>query len=70
MELSGVKIFGPGEPMISKIRNQFLLTVLIKIPRGAVDLVTLKQHLQTTISNLLKLKEHRSTRIVIDVDPV
>lgn len=69
-ELAGVKIFGPGEPMISKIRNQYLLTILIKIPRGKSDLAGLKLQLQSITMNLLKVKEHRNTRIVIDVDPV
>ncbi|HEX6227267.1 MAG TPA: primosomal protein N' [Chryseolinea sp.] len=68
--LAGVKIFGPGEPMISKIRNQFLLSILIKIPRGKADLPYLKQNIHTIIQNLLKIKEHRNSRIVIDVDPV
>lgn len=68
--LKGVKIFGPGEPMISKIRNQFLLSILIKIPRSKSDLALLKHTLQDVIQNLLKIKEHRNTRIVIDVDPV
>ena len=65
----GVKIFGPGEPMISKIRNQFLLSILIKIPRGKSDLASLKHGIQSTIQHLLKIKEHRNTRIVLDVDP-
>jgi primosomal protein N' (replication factor Y) len=69
-ELAGVKIFGPGEPMISKIRNQYLLTILVKIPRGKADLASLKAHLQDITMNLLKVKEHRNTRVVIDVDPV
>jgi primosomal protein N' (replication factor Y) len=68
--LIGAKIFGPGEPMISKIRNQFLLSILIKIPRGKLDLVSLKHSINNTIQQLLKIKEHRNTRIVLDVDPV
>ena len=68
--MAGVKIFGPGEPMISKIRNQFLLSILIKIPRGKSDLPGLKRSIQSTIQHLLKIKEHRNTRIVLDVDPV
>lgn len=67
--LTSVRILGPGEPMISKIRNQFLLRILIKIPRGTPDLANIKQTLQVTIQNLIKQKEHRNTRIVIDVDP-
>jgi primosomal protein N' (replication factor Y) len=68
--MAGIKIFGPGEPMISKIRNQFLLSILIKIPRGKSDLASLKHGIQSTIQHLLKIKEHRNTRIVLDVDPV
>ncbi len=68
--LREIRILGPGEPMISKIRNQFLLSILIKIPRGKSDLVDLKHNLQDIIQNLLKQKEHRNTRIIIDVDPV
>ena len=68
--MAGIKIFGPGEPMISKIRNQFLLSILIKIPRGKSDLASLKHGIQSTTQLLLKIKEHRNTRIVLDVDPV
>ncbi len=68
--LTALKIFGPGEPMISKIRNQFLLNILIKIPRGKTDLTNVKHHLYDVIQGILKIKEHRSTRVIIDVDPV
>jgi primosomal protein N' (replication factor Y) len=69
-DLAGVRILGPGEPMIPKIRNQYLMNILIKIPRGKGDLTQLKHTLQQTIHQLLKEKEHRSARIVTDVDPV
>ena len=68
-KLSGCKVFGPGEPMISKIRNQFLLSILIKIPRGKSDLINQKHIVQSDIEALLKMKEHRNSRVIIDVDP-
>lgn len=68
--LPGTRILGPGEPMISKIRNQFLMSLLIKIPRGSSELATVKQKLVHSVQQILKLKEHRNTRIIIDVDPV
>jgi primosomal protein N' (replication factor Y) (superfamily II helicase) len=68
-KLTSAKVFGPGEPMISKIRNQFLLSILIKIPRGKSDLVNQKHILQGEIEELLKIKDHRNSRIIIDVDP-
>jgi primosomal protein N' (replication factor Y) (superfamily II helicase) len=68
--LHGVRILGPAEPIIGKIRNQFLMTILIKIPKGKVDLAELKRTLAELQNRLLKEKEHRNTRIVIDVDPI
>jgi len=68
--LHGIRILGPGEPMISKIRNQFLMSLLIKIPRGSSELVNLKNKLVQCVSQISKEKENRNTRIIIDVDPV
>lgn len=69
-DLKGAKILGPGEPMVSKIRNQFLMSVLIKIPRGKSDLVLSKNIIQQSIEQTLKDKTHRNSRIICDVDPV
>jgi primosomal protein N' (replication factor Y) (superfamily II helicase) len=69
-KLQGVKVLGPGEPMISKIRNQFLFTILIKIPRGKTDLAETKNVIHECTEQILAVKEWRSVRIVKDVDPV
>jgi len=68
--LTGVKILGPGEPMISKIRNEFLMTILIKIPRDQGKLGDLKNYLLQVMGPLTQTKEYRNTKIVFDVDPV
>lgn len=68
--LPGTRILGPGEPMVSKIRNQFLMSLLIKIPRGSTELVQLKHDLVLGVQQVLKEKEYRNTRVVVDVDPV
>ncbi len=64
------KILGPGEPIVSKIRNQYLMSILIKIPRDSGHLADLKNKIASSINKVLQLKEFRSTRIVTDVDPV
>jgi primosomal protein N' (replication factor Y) (superfamily II helicase) len=69
-QLAGIQILGPGEPMISKIRNQFLMTLLIKIPRGKGDLSITKANILQSIETVQKGKEFRSARFVIDVDPI
>jgi len=68
--LKGVRILGPGEPMISKIRNEYLMAILVKINRDQGKLHEIKSVLSNTASQLLQTKEYRSAKIVFDVDPV
>lgn len=69
-KLAKVKVMGPGEPMVSKIRNQYLMSILIKALRRKSDLTFIKQHIQQSIDILSKEKAFRSVRMLIDVDPV
>jgi primosomal protein N' (replication factor Y) len=69
-QLSGVKIIGPGEPMVAKIRNQYLMTILLKTFRGKSDLTQIKLHIQNSINVLANEKVFRTARFVVDVDPV
>ncbi|HET9485793.1 MAG TPA: primosomal protein N' [Chryseosolibacter sp.] len=69
-QLSGVKIMGPGEPMVAKIRNQYLMSILLKTFRGKTDLTQIKQHIQNSINALANEKVFRNVRFVVDVDPV
>jgi len=64
------KILGPGEPVVAKIRNQYLMNILIKIPRDSGHLADLKSKITSSINKVLQQKEVRSARIVVDVDPV
>jgi len=69
-QLKNIRLLGPGEPMISKIRNEYLMDMLIKINRDQGKLNEIKSILSNTASQLLLMKEYRSARIVFDVDPV
>jgi primosomal protein N' (replication factor Y) len=68
--LSQIKILGPGEPAIAKIRNQYLMNVLIKIPRGKPELGTLKHTILSLAARLVQDKQYRSLRVQMDVDPM
>lgn len=69
-QLPNIKVMGPGEPMIAKIRNQYLMTILLKIARGKSDLPRIKEQVQSEISFLLQEKAFRNVRFIADVDPV
>jgi primosomal protein N' (replication factor Y) (superfamily II helicase) len=68
-KMKGPKVSGPGEPMISKIRNEYLMNILIKIPRDHGKLGDIKSFLQEEADRLHATKEYRSVKIVFDVDP-
>ncbi len=68
-QLKNIRILGPGEPMISKIRNEYLMAILVKINRDQGKLNEIKHLLSNTASQLLQVKEYRSAKIVFDVDP-
>ena len=69
-QLKGIKIMGPGEPMISKIRNEFLNTALLKIPRNQGKLALIKNSLLLLSEAAGEDKIFRNVKIVFDVDPV
>jgi primosomal protein N' (replication factor Y) len=68
-DLPGVMVFGPGDPMVPKIRNQYLKRILIKINRGSGKLSEIKTRIQEAINTFSKEKEFRKIRVVVNVDP-
>jgi primosomal protein N' (replication factor Y) len=69
-QVKQVRILGPGEPMISKIRNEYLMAILVKINRDQGRLNEIKQVVSNVAAYFLQTKEYRNARIVFDVDPV
>ncbi len=69
-ELKKLSILGPGEPIVSKIRNEFLMTILIKIPRDGGRLTEIKQRLSAIADGIVADKAFRAVKIVFDVDPM
>lgn len=68
--VKGIRLMGPGEPIIAKIRNEFLNTLLIKIPRDQGQLKAVKDGLVACADKLLEDKVHRGVKVVFDVDPL
>lgn len=61
---------GPAEPVVNKVRNQFLMEMLLKIPRDAKLMMQCKQDLFEQIAILHNEKRFRSVVVVPDVDVV
>jgi primosomal protein N' (replication factor Y) len=66
----GNYIVGPAEPVINRIRNQYLMEMLLKLPRDGKLIAQCKKDLLEQIAILHNEKRFRSVVIVPDVDVV
>ncbi|HRX93688.1 MAG TPA: primosomal protein N' [Chitinophagaceae bacterium] len=66
----GNYIVGPAEPVIGRIRNQYLMELLLKLPRDGKTINQCKKDLLEQIAILHQEKSFRSVTIVADVDAV
>jgi primosomal protein N' (replication factor Y) len=64
----GKRIIGPHQPVIAKIRNLWLKSILIKIEREA-SATKVKEIIRRSWMKFQTEKNHRSILIEIDVDP-
>ncbi len=68
--LMGVRVVGPGEPMVNKVRNEYLMNILLKIPRESGHLAQLKTTLHQLADDITRLAGKRTVKIIFDVDPM
>ena len=66
--LGSSRVLGPEEPLVERIRNQFLFDILIKIEREKVNIKAVKTYIQDRINDILTDKGLRQVSVVIDVD--
>ena len=61
---------GPAEPVINRIRNLYLMEMLIKLPRDAKLIARCKSDVLEEIAALHNNKSFRSVGVIPDVDRV
>ena len=66
----GQYIVGPAEPVIGRIRNQYLMELLLKLPRDGKTINQCKKDLLEQVAILHQNKSFRSVTVVADVDAV
>ena len=66
----GNYIIGPAEPFVSRIRNQFIHELLLKLPTQPAGLQRCKQLLRQHIIELRHDRNYSGVYVVVDVDPV
>ena len=65
----GNRVKGPTEPMISRIRNQYIRHILIKIEKDAQIIKSVKFHINEYISQVKKGEGMSTLRCNVNVDP-
>ncbi len=63
-------IIGPADPVVNRVRNQYLKEILIKLPKEPGLLNRYKSAIHNHISLLHSEKKYRSVFVVADVDAV
>ena len=61
---------GPAEPPISRVRNQFIYELMLKLPRQLSLLQQCKQQMQSFIVDLHHEKTFSRVQVIIDVDSI
>ncbi|MCV9931719.1 primosomal protein N' [Flavobacterium sp. LS1R47] len=60
-------VLGPEEPAISRIRNEYIRTILIKIPQE-IPLGSTKKTIQKILNSFEAVGQYRAIKVVINVD--
>ncbi|HYV90508.1 MAG TPA: primosomal protein N' [Chitinophagales bacterium] len=65
----GKKLLGPAEPVVNRVRNQYLVQLLFKLERSGLLITQTKEKIQNELMKLQELPALRTVHAVVDVDP-
>ncbi len=60
-------VLGPEEPPISRIRNEYIRTIMVKIPMN-ISVANAKKTIQKMLNSFEAVPSYRSIRVIINVD--
>lgn len=60
-------VLGPEEPAISRIRNEYIRTIMIKIPQN-LPLGSTKKSIQKMLNSFEAVAQYRAIKVIVNVD--
>jgi primosomal protein N' (replication factor Y) (superfamily II helicase) len=61
-------VVGPAAPVIGRLRNQYLMEIMLKLPKEPGMSLTYKKVIRNHINLMLSEKAYRSVHVIADVD--
>ena len=61
---------GPAEPIVNRIRDQYLFDLLLKFPKDTAFIATAKNFIHEQIAILHHNKRYSGVTVMTDVDPM
>jgi primosomal protein N' (replication factor Y) (superfamily II helicase) len=68
--ISAQKVYGPIQPIISKIRNKYLYEILIKVSRNEKHLNQVKTNIWKSAQQVVLTERFKGVQVLYNVDPV
>ena len=65
----GQRVLGPEVPVVGRVRNHYIYSILLKIERAGTSIAKVKKLVAATIVAFNTQKESRGVRLQVDVDP-
>ncbi|RZJ73751.1 MAG: primosomal protein N' [Flavobacterium sp.] len=63
-----IPVLGPEEPSISRIRNEYIRTIMIKVPQGNM-LAPTKRAIEKIIMSFDAVPQYRAVKVSVNADP-
>jgi primosomal protein N' (replication factor Y) len=60
-------VLGPEEPVISRIRNEYIRTIIIKIPQQT-SIGNTKKTIQKILNSFEAVAQYRAIKVTVNVD--
>jgi len=68
-EQFGARVLGPEVPLVGRVRNHYIHSILLKVERKGVSVAKVKDAVKDLLHFFSADKENKGIRIQVDVDP-
>ncbi len=68
-EVLGHRVIGPEAPLVGRVRNHYIFSILLKVERVGTSITKVKELVRITLQQFEANKANKGVRVQVDVDP-